>query len=239
MVEAAVNAKIAKAPKKRSSKSDDAYEWIRERILDRQYTPGYRLVLSSIADSLDMSVVPVREAVRKLEAEGLVTFEKNVGACVKMIDESQYANSMQTLAIIEGAATALSAPYLTPKQVGVARSINQEMRDLIDNFDARTFTSLNQEFHSALLVANPNDRLMELVRAEWTQLGNLRESTFSFVPKRALQSVREHDAILELIESGAPKSAIEQAVRSHRLATVDAYLIRESNKKNVPFEPLS
>ena len=50
------------------SKSQVAYDWIRERIARHEFSPGYRLVLGSIADELQMSVVPVREAIRRLEA---------------------------------------------------------------------------------------------------------------------------------------------------------------------------
>ena len=64
------------------SKAETAYAWIRERIRTREYEPGYRLVLSTIAEALEVSVVPVREAIRQLEAEGLVTYERNVGARV-------------------------------------------------------------------------------------------------------------------------------------------------------------
>ena len=95
------------------SKSQRAYTWIKERISQQEFTPGYRLVLSSLSDDLQMSVVPVREAVRQLEAEGLVTFERNVGARVSMVDDSQYRYSMQALSILEGAATALSARALS------------------------------------------------------------------------------------------------------------------------------
>ncbi|MFK5088442.1 GntR family transcriptional regulator, partial [Klebsiella pneumoniae] len=78
------------------SKSQQAYHWIKERIAAQEFTPGYRLVLGTIAGDLDMSVVPVREAIRQLEAEGLVTFERNVGARVSMVDDSQYRFSMQS-----------------------------------------------------------------------------------------------------------------------------------------------
>ena len=106
---ASTSAPRAKAP----SKSVLAYRWIRDRILSQEFTPGSRLVLSSIATDLGMSVVPVREALRQLEAEGLVTFEHNVGAHVSMVDDSAYLESMQTLAVLEGAATAMAARGLT------------------------------------------------------------------------------------------------------------------------------
>jgi hypothetical protein len=55
----------------------------------------------------------------------------------------------------------------------------------------------------------------------------LRDSTFSFVPGRAAESVREHESILQLIENGAALGEIEQSARQHRSATLDAYLIHE------------
>lgn len=213
--------------KKSLAKSEQAYEYLRTNIQDGHFTPGYRLVLASIADELGMSVVPVREAIRRLEAEGLVTFERNVGACVKMVNKKQYAASMDTLAILEGAATAQSAPKLSAEEIAQARAVNETMKSSLENFDALSFTNLNQRFHALLMAECPNERLMELVRAEWIQLGNLRDSTFSFVPSRARESVREHVEILKLIETGAPAVQIEEAVRNHRAATVDAYLSRQ------------
>jgi DNA-binding GntR family transcriptional regulator len=108
------------------SKSQLAYDWIKERITTGAYGSGYRLVLGAIAAELGISAVPVREAIRMLEAEGLVTFERNVGAQVAMVDEGEYVATMQVLSIVEGAATALSAPFggageRTRGRAGVAR----------------------------------------------------------------------------------------------------------------------
>jgi DNA-binding GntR family transcriptional regulator len=209
------------------SKSQRAYRWIKERIAAQVFTPGYRLVLSSLAAELDMSVVPVREAIRQLEAEGMVTFERNVGARVSMVDDSQYRHSMQVLAVLEGTATALSARHLVPEDLRRARNINALLVETLDYFDPRAFTALNQEFHAVLYGRCPNPRLLELVNAEWARLGQLRDSTFSFVPARAQESVREHDGILQLIESGAPPATIEDTARRHRAATLNAYLAHE------------
>lgn len=209
------------------SKSQQAYRWIKERIASQEFTPGYRLVLGTIAGELGMSVVPVREAIRQLEAEGLVMFERNVGARVSMVDDSQYRFSMQALSILEGAATALSARRLTVDDVRRARAVNELMVETLDHFDPRAFTALNQEFHSTLFEKCPNPRLLELVEGEWGRLGHLRDSTFSFVPGRAAESVREHESILQLIENSAPLGEIEKAARRHRSATLDAYMIHE------------
>jgi DNA-binding GntR family transcriptional regulator len=209
------------------SKSQRAYHWLKDRIASEELAPGYRLVLASIADELDMSVVPVREAIRRLEAEGLVTFERNVGARVSMIDDTGYRQSMEPHPILEGAATALAAPHLTTHDVRRARELNRHLVESLDQFDPRLFTSVNHRFHAVLFAACPNPRLLALVEAEWVRLGHLRDSTFSFVPGRAQQSVREHETLLDLIETGAPLADIERTARGHRSATLAAYLSHE------------
>lgn len=205
------------------SKSQQAYAWIRDRILRQEFTPGYRLVLATIAADLGMSVVPVREAIRRLEAEGLVSFQRNVGAQVSMIDDARYREAMQALSVLEGAAISLAAPHLTADDIRRAREINQLMTSSLDRFDPHSFTALNREFHSILFAPCPNARLLELTEGEWGLLGHLRDSTFSFVPGRAPVSVQEHEGILQLIENGAPPREIEMAARAHRTATLTAY----------------
>ncbi|MDZ7910443.1 MAG: GntR family transcriptional regulator [Rhodococcus sp. (in: high G+C Gram-positive bacteria)] len=209
------------------SKSQIAYHFVKERIARQEYTPGYRLVLGAIAKDLNMSVVPVREAIRQLEAEGMVTFERNVGAHVSMVDDTEYRYSMQSLSILEGAATALSARRLSEDDLRRARSVNERMTASLQDFDPHQFTTLNQEFHKILFSKCVNPRMVTLVEAEWGRLGRLRASTFAFVPGRAHESVQEHDNIVRLIEIGAPLGEIEKAARSHRSATLDAYMIHE------------
>jgi DNA-binding GntR family transcriptional regulator len=206
------------------SKSQQAYEAVKARIVEGTYSPGYRLVLGSIAKDLGVSVVPVREAIRRLEAEGLVTFERNVGATVAGIDPTEYLYTMQTLSIVEGAATALSAPLIDAVAIARARTVNEQMRECLNHFDPVRFTRLNQDFHSILFEHCPNPHILDLVHRGWNRLAALRSSTFRFVPGRAHESVNEHEALLQLIESGATADEIEKAARRHRSATLDAYL---------------
>jgi DNA-binding GntR family transcriptional regulator len=211
------------------SKSEQAYAAIKDQILQGLYSPGYRLVLSKIADGLGVSVVPVREAIRRLEAEGLVKFERNVGATVAGIDPVEYLYTMQTLSILEGAATALSAPLIGAADIARARAVNEEMRSCLQHFDPIRFTQLNKDFHSVLFEYCPNPHILGLVHQGWAQLGSLRSSTFRFVPGRAHESVDEHEALLRLIETGANAEDIEKAARLHRSATLDAYLNQAKN----------
>lgn len=205
------------------SKAETAYRWIRQAIAEQTFAPGHKLVLAQIALELDTSVVPVREAIRRLEADGLVTFERNVGARVAMVDQGSYVQSMEAVAILEGAATAASLNILDAADLDEAEEINSRMGDLLDDFDPVEFTRLNHEFHAVLFRRCPNDRLRDLVALEWDRLAHLRNSTFSFVPDRARESVDEHSRIVALIRARASADEVERTVRLHRTSTLHSY----------------
>ncbi|TAM69233.1 MAG: GntR family transcriptional regulator [Microbacteriaceae bacterium] len=214
------------------SKSQLAYDWIRDRINGGNYSPGYRLVLAQLAGDLGVSVVPVREAIRRLEAEGLVTYERNVGAQVAMVHESEYVYTMETLALVEGAATRLAAPFVTPDHIVRARAVNGEMIACLDDLQPHRFTELNLEFHSVLFEECTNPHILELVHRGWNRLRVLRDSTFGFVPGRARQSVVEHENLLRMIETDAEPLTLELAAREHRTATLDAFLAYQAGHKH-------
>jgi len=206
------------------NKAERAYISIKENITDGTFGPGYRLVLGQIAKDLDVSVVPIREAIRRLEAEGLVTFTANVGAQVVATNAREYQYTMETLSLVEGWATASAAAHITSTDIALARKINSEMRDCLEHFDPERFTALNHEFHAVIFEHCSNLHILDLVHRGWNRLATIRESTFFYVPGRAHQSVIEHDILLDLIENKAPSLEIEIAARDHRLATLHEYL---------------
>ncbi|MQA86921.1 MAG: FCD domain-containing protein [Streptosporangiales bacterium] len=206
-----------------TSKADWAYQTLRDRIQDGSYGPGHRLVLDHLARELSVSPVPIREAIRRLEAEGYVDFQRNIGAQVASIDGTQYADTMQVLAVLEGAATAMAASQLSELDLRRARELNERMRESLAQFDPLGFTQLNQEFHRRLCGACPNEHLKELVAREWSRMDIIRRTTFSVVPGRAAVSVEEHERLLGLITSGAPAGEIERVAREHKLATLRAF----------------
>lgn len=212
------------APDGSASKSETAYRHVLEKIRSGSYGPGYRLVLSRIADELGMSVVPVREAIRRLESERLIVFERNVGATVTGIDPTEYQYTMQTLALVEGYATALCAPLVSGEDLARARAVNGRMRESLAYFDPRTFTELNLQFHAILFENCPNPHILDLVHRGWNRLGALRSSVFAYVPGRAARSVDEHDALIDALAAGEDTAHIESLARQHRLATLEAYL---------------
>src|SRR5690606_10516871 len=99
------------------------------------YASGVRLVLSRLAAELELSSQPIREALRRLEAEGLVEFTRNVGAIVTAIDAVVYVETLEVLTLLEAAATAASAPLLTPEKLRELHGINEEMKQVVDAGD--------------------------------------------------------------------------------------------------------
>src|SRR5699024_1202085 len=91
------------------SKKQYVYQVLRSRILDGIYTSGFRIIIDRIAKEINVSAIPVREAIRHLEADGLIEYEPYKGAVVASIDNNQYLEALSTLAVIEGYATGLSS----------------------------------------------------------------------------------------------------------------------------------
>jgi DNA-binding GntR family transcriptional regulator len=208
------------------SKADVAYDGIRERIGDGTYGPGSRLVLSQLAAEIGVSVVPVREALRRLAAEGYVDFRRNLGATVAAIDATAYGETMETLAILEATATSLAAPHLGRQDILAARRVNAAMADSLDRLDLARFDELNHELHEILYAACPNAYLLGLVERERARLRGIRRPGYAFVPDRAKQAVTEHGRLIDLIAGQAPPAEIEECARAHRMRTAHRFLER-------------
>lgn len=207
-----------------TGKAQRAHRHISDRIRSGDYEPGRRLVLATIAAETGMSVVPVREAIRMLQAEGVVTFERNVGARVAHVDETAYLRIMQSLAIIEGAATALAAPALRAQELDEAEEVNAQLAALLDDFDSARYVALNRRFHEILTAACPNPELLALASAQQSRLAAVRDDNCAFTPAGARDSVAEHTELLELIRTHAASNLIETHLREHRLRAAAAFL---------------
>lgn len=209
------------------SKAETSYTLLRSRILDGTYGPGYRLVMDQLARETGVSTIPLREAVRRLQSDGLVEVVRNIGARVAVFDSEQVEHTLNVLARLEGYATAISAPRMAAAQIQESREINERMKEALQEFDPASFTALNREFHFSMYRHCPDEHLNALLESEWARLDHMRRSSFTYVPGRARRSVEEHDRLLELIESRADAAVIEEAARAHKVATADA--LRQAN----------
>ncbi|MCI7550824.1 MAG: GntR family transcriptional regulator [Actinomycetaceae bacterium] len=205
--------------KRKQSTTELVYNQIREHIMDGRFTPGYRLVLSTLADEYDVSTVPVREAIRQLEAQGLVEYHHNIGAMVTQINTEDYADSMTALAYLEGAATMLAAEHITPDVMAQCVELNGEMHNVTraSHFDPIEYRRLNTEFHRALCAPCPNRRVLALMAIETDRVEMIRRSSFKFNAERSVHSVEQHDHLLSLIRDGADGRVIELCAREHKL----------------------
>jgi DNA-binding GntR family transcriptional regulator len=205
------------------TKQERVYRAIRERILSGAYGPGYRVVIDALAGEFGVSALPVREAIRRLEAEGLVIFRPNAGAHVAPADPGLFDEEMTVLAVLEGYATALAAPELGKADIKRLNAITDAMVDAIERLDPLSFGRLNQEFHAVIYEHCPNAALVDLLSDVTRRLDAIRRTVFVQIPYRGAESVAEHRRLLALIAEGASPAKIEAAARDHKLNTVKSF----------------
>lgn len=206
------------------SKQQYAYQVIRSRILDGRYPPGYRLVIDQLARELQTSAIPVREAIRNLEADGLIQFKPYSGAVVTPFNETEYLETLSVLAVLEGYATAISAQHFPQPRISELSDINSRMKGALNDFDFLLFGNCNREFHSLTYQYCDNQFLVENIKSTWNRLDRVRRTGAAFKPARAKKSIEEHEKIIEMLRKQYPFSEIESFVRTHKLNTVQSFL---------------
>lgn len=205
------------------NKQERAYQTLRERILDGAYRPGHGLVIDALAEDFGISVVPVREAIRRLEAEGLIVYRPNVGAQVAPADRRVYEEELAVVSVLEGYATALAAPAVTADDLRRLGEINERMVECLHAFDALGFARWNTKFHFLIYERCPNPYLVTQLRDKVRRLDAIRRTTFTQFPYRGLDSIEEHEQLIELIGSRASFAEIESAAREHKLRTAEGF----------------
>jgi DNA-binding GntR family transcriptional regulator len=132
-------------------------EALRERILRGAYPDGEPLRQDTLAEELGVSRIPVREALRQLEAEGLVTFSPHRGAVVSSLSLAEIEELFELRAEIECDLVRRAVPNTTPEQLGRATELIDEFEDAMHSGDIARWGPLNWHFHAALYApANRN-----------------------------------------------------------------------------------
>jgi len=205
------------------TKQEQVYRELRERILNGSYGPGYRVVIDTLAEEFSVSALPVREAIRRLEAEGLVIYRPNAGAQVAPADPGAFGEEMTVLAVLEGYATALAAPHVTASDLKRLNAINKSLVQAMESMDTLSFGRLNREFHAVIVERCPNMTLRGTLDDVGRRLDAIRRTVFVQIPYRGAASVEEHRELVALLRKKAPASEIEQAARLHKLHTVESF----------------
>lgn len=213
------------------NKQERTYTIIRDRIHSGTFAPLERLNIDAIARELGVSPIPVREALRRLEAEGWVRFTPNVGAVVSPVDSTTWEQAMVALAILEGAASAEAQQNLRKSDLTRLRKIAAGMEEAAARADPLRFSRLNRSLHSTIVARCPNTYLIDLLEQTNARLDRLRSTMFVYLPHRSEEALREHLHLIELLETGS-KEEIESYARWHKLRTVEAYrAIHQANDK--------
>ncbi len=203
------------------NKQEQTYTVLRDRILSGEYQPLDRLNIDALSRELDVSAIPVREALRRLEAEGWVQFKPNAGAIVASLDTTSWEQAMVSLAILEGAATAEAQAHLRKSDFVQLRKITAEMQSASSG-DPFRFSALNRELHELIVARCQNEVLLDLLQQTNRRLDRVRRTMFVYLPKRSEAALIEHDRLLKLLETGT-KQEVETFARWHKLQTVEAY----------------
>lgn len=183
---------------------------LRKRILAGQLAQGERLVEASLSREFGVSRVPVREALRQLAAEGLVSIEPRRGATVTRFEAQQVREVVEVRATLEALNAKLAAHRHNETQITELRRILEEGDRLAEAGDNGALDRLNQHFHDALGEVAGNTVLRDLMRM-------MRDRTaLLFAPlnrERGRQNWDEHAAILQAVVSGDGELAALLAAR--------------------------
>ena len=196
--------------KKKGSLSDHVYASIKNAIITAQREPYERLIEETIAADLGTSRTPVREALQKLEKEGLIFRRPENGFAVKGVAEEEVEDILDLQCVLEGHAGRLAASRITEDEL---RSLNDLIRRQEDCSDTETFIRLDGEFHDALHRAAKNGRLYDLVQGLRDSIDRYRIIVFRSQARLHL-SVKDHKELVSLMRTRNDRK-VEKLIRTH------------------------
>jgi DNA-binding GntR family transcriptional regulator len=203
------------------------YEHLRTAILEGRLEPGAELTEVALAEQLGVSRGPLREAIGRLAAEGLVTVSPRRGAVVRSLSKEEFLELYQVREALERMAVQLAVPRLTDEQFDGLTALNEEMASHATGNEVEAFFEDNLSFHARLLEASGNEKLQELYRQLLDQLGRYRLR--SLMLRGNLQrSVSEHKAILRAAKRGDAERAAQLMAEHIRVPQKRAMALEEA-----------
>lgn len=173
-------------------------EHLRDEILSNRLAPGTHIQEEVVAAALRISRAPVREALRLLAAEDLVTITPRRGAIVKVLSPQEFLAAYQVREALEVLAIRLAVPRLTADDMLALRDLHEQMTACAERADVRRFFELNTAFHALLVERSGNGRLQQMYRQLMNQMRRYRMRSMAL--RGGLErSLTEHAALLEAI----------------------------------------
>lgn len=207
-----------------------AYRRLIDEIRSGALAPGARLREIELAERMGISRTPVREAIRQLESDGLVSHLPRQGATIRSLDHAEVVELYEMRAVLEGTAARLAARAASDIELAELVALNAELAAVPAGAQAR---EINRIFHRTLIEAARNRFLIKAMSALQKTLLILGPTTLA-EPERAVAAVAEHGAVLDALQSRDGAGA-EVAMRAHVEAALSAR-IRGMRGRDLPME---
>lgn len=206
------------------------YRRLLDEIRNGALPPGARLREIELAERMGISRTPVREAIRQLESDGLVTHLPRQGATIRSLDHAEVVELYEMRAVLEGTAARLAARAASDIEIAELVALNDELAQTPAGAQAR---EINRIFHRTLIEAARNRFLIKAMSALQKTLLILGPTTLAD-PTRAEAAVAEHGAVLVALMARDGAGA-EAAMRAHVEAALSAR-IRGMRGRDLPME---
>lgn len=193
----------------------DVFQKLRTKILTLEFKPGTRLVEDEISTLLDAGRTPVREALLRLQGEGLVSRDR--GWVVESSDPAAFRTIFESRMAIEGYAARLAAERATVPALDALQQLVDEM-DKSDSLPRSEVNRLNQLFHKQIVALSANPFFAEMHERTQFQHWNLRLPVI-FMKDQLARSAEQHKAILQALKNRDPERA-ELVTREHIASTM-------------------
>jgi len=209
------------------SVSQQLSDYVRAAIAQGAIKPGQRLIEETLAQELGVSRTPVREALRRLEAEGLIEFEAQKGARVRPVSVKELTELYELRILLEGHAARLAAKKITPRELAALRQINDQFLALLNQADLRgqqieQLIELNKEFQTRIIQVSGNRHLIRVAKSLLESNALYGVYYYHDAPKSRV-SHQDHCAILDALEKHQAARA-EKLMRAH-LAQAQAMIL--------------
>jgi DNA-binding GntR family transcriptional regulator len=194
-------------------------ERVRQAILEGVLTAGSRIDQNQLANDLNVSLVPVREALKMLEGEGFVQIIPRRGAFVTEASMDDMHDLYFTRQILEGQAAYHAAPHITDEHIEQLNRLYDDIGTALDNHDYHNFMVFNRRFHFVIYDA-AGSRYLSNIIAGLYDLAERYRYRYVFIKDQGDAIQREHRTIIEACRAHDPK-ALRDAVIDHMQRTLD------------------
>ena len=192
---------------------DVVFNTLRQAILKGELEPGERLMEIQLAERLGVSRTPIREAIRKLELEGLVLMVPRKGAEVARISEKSLREVLEVRRSLEELAIELACQKITDEQIGELEAAEAVFAEAVQKGDPMTIAESDESYHDVIYQATENGRLVQI-------LNNLREQMYRYRLEYIKDADKRHILVVEhehIIRAEKSRNIAEakQAMREH------------------------